>query len=199
MKVMYSSFINESKKNKIFFTSDTHFSSERTLEFSKRLFDNVNDMDDEMIQKWNDVVGDDDTVYHLGDFGNYEVVKKLNGNIIMLCGNYEHKDIKDKYKDEKEFEKYLLDLGFSEVIFDKNYLLKLKHNDSKYEFNLIHEPENKSDDYFNLFGHIHQLQMVKKYGLNVGCDCHKFYPIDVDCVLFYKNAIAKHYDGNVFN
>lgn len=63
---------------------------------------------------------------------------------------------------------------------------------------MTHEPENCKKDRFNLFGHVHQLCMVKKYGLNVGTDCHFFKPIDIDTVLFYKNAIQNHYDFNVF-
>ncbi len=64
---------------------------------------------------------------------------------------------------------------------------------------LVHEPEfGNISDKFYLFGHIHKLQMVKQNGLNVGVDCHSFTPIDIDTVLFYKNAIEKHYDINVF-
>ncbi|HNA90554.1 MAG TPA: hypothetical protein PK989_14665, partial [Anaerolineales bacterium] len=51
---------------------------------------------------------------------------------------------------------------------------------------------------FFLFGHVHQLQMVKRNGLNVGTDCHFFRPIDLQVVLFYRNAIYLHYDDNVF-
>ena len=66
-------------------------------------------------------------------------------------------------------------------------------------FRLIHAPENiKYNDEFYLFGHIHKLQMVKKFGLNVGVDCHDFRPINEEIILFYRNAIEKHYDRNVF-
>jgi hypothetical protein len=40
--------------------------------------------------------------------------------------------------------------------------------------------------------------MIKPYGLNVGTDCHNFKPINEETILFYKNAIEKHYDDNVF-
>lgn len=64
---------------------------------------------------------------------------------------------------------------------------------------LVHEPEfGRGVDKFFLFGHIHQLQMVKKNGLNVGTDCHRFFPIDAETVLFYYKAITNHYDKNVF-
>jgi hypothetical protein len=40
--------------------------------------------------------------------------------------------------------------------------------------------------------------MVKRNGLNVGVDCHNFYPVSVETIVFYTVAIKKHYDENVF-
>ena len=51
---------------------------------------------------------------------------------------------------------------------------------------------------FHLFGHIHERQMIKRFGLNVGIDCHNFKPIDLDTVLFYDNALKNFYDEEVF-
>jgi hypothetical protein len=41
--------------------------------------------------------------------------------------------------------------------------------------------------------------MIKRYGINVGVDCHHFTPIDMDTILFYHNAALHYYDENVFN
>ena len=46
--------------SKIWFTSDTHFSSERTLELSKRPFRSVEEMDKILIENWNSVVGENE-------------------------------------------------------------------------------------------------------------------------------------------
>lgn len=43
--------------NKVWFTSDTHFNSERTLELSKRPFKTVEEMNNVLIKNWNSVVG----------------------------------------------------------------------------------------------------------------------------------------------
>ena len=61
---------------KVWFTSDTHYGAQRTLTLSRRPFETVEEMDKTMIDNHNRVVGDDDIVYHLGDFGNYDIVKK---------------------------------------------------------------------------------------------------------------------------
>ena len=172
--------------SKIWFTSDTHFGSERTLELSKRPFSDVKEMDYMLVRNWNSVVENDDIVYHLGDFGDLKQAGNLKGSIRLLKGNYE-KDISTTE---------LLKYGFEYVMDEETYSLFLE--DETPSFHMCHEPKYMVSDSFNLFGHIHKLQMVKRNGLNVGVDCHNFYPIDLDTITFYRKAIENHYDENVF-
>lgn len=174
--------------NNIYFTSDTHFGSERTLTLSKRPFSSISEMDEQMIKNWNSKVDTEDIVYHLGDFGNYEVAKRLNGKIILILGNYEITDIQNGKITRKELENIFYE------VYD-NLTLSCGLDKSLY---LVHEPTKCDKNMFNLFGHIHGRQMVKRFGLDVGVDCHHFYPISKDDVSFYKNAILNHYDENVF-
>lgn len=184
-----------------YFTSDTHFGQDRTRILSRRPYSTVEEMDNDFIKKWNETINKDDIVNHLGDFGNYELVQHLNGKICLLVGNYERNDIDLLNLSKHDFKQKLLDYGFSDVRFED----WLSHF-NKYPFYLMHEPEhykyigqgNNDPPIFALFGHIHQLQMVRRYGLNVGIDCHNYKPISIDTVLFYKNAIENHYDYNVF-
>lgn len=181
--------------NKIWFTSDTHFGSQRTLELSKRPFKTVAEMNDTLIKNWNDVVDEFDIVYHLGDFGDYRFIEKLNGSINLICGNYDRNDELNKYKD------------YFNLVFENGFSNKCKYTDGIrsifVDINMEHEPSlvrkfDIDERTINLFGHIHKLCMVKPYGLNVGVDCHNFKPIDMETVLFYHNAILNHYDGEVF-
>lgn len=175
--------------NKIWFTSDTHFGSKRTLEFSKRPFKNVKEMDDTIIKNWNDKVDKSDIVIHLGDFGNYEKVKELNGLIKIIPGNYERDDI-----DFKKFKNYFYDVMGEDLSYCINdYKLTMSHEPSL----IKHIPISPNN--INIFGHIHKLCMIKPYGINVGVDCHDFTPIDMNTILFYHNAILNHYDNEVFN
>jgi len=71
-------------------TGDTHFFHKNIIRYTNRPFKNVNEMNYEMVRRWNSVVGEKDTVYHLGDFsfGNKKetstLMEKLNGRIILV-------------------------------------------------------------------------------------------------------------------
>ena len=192
----------------IYFTADTHFGSKRTLELSKRPFKNIDEMDKTILDNFNSILTENDILYHLGDFGNYEMVSKINCPGCLILGNYEVKDIMQDYDDDiNEFYHQLRKEGFIDV---DSFLRMVKPSPSTGEFvlfNLIHEP-SKSIKYdpglegrsvFNLYGHIHGRQMVRHYGLDVGVDCHHFRPVSMDDVWFYYDAIMKHYDNEVFD
>lgn len=175
-------------KEKIFFTADTHFGSQRTLELSRRPFDSVEDMDMALVGRWNNVVGKNDTVYHIGDFGNYDMLKFLNGNIILLLGNYERDEIEKGITSMEDLKEL-----FTDVIEKPEEILL---NDAKYM--MVHEPSHYVGDIFKLYGHIHKAQLVKRNGLNVGTDVHDYAPVSVDTIEFYKTAVTKFYDEEVF-
>ena len=174
--------------HRIFFTSDTHFSSERTLRFSRRPFADVEEMNNTIVQNWNQIVRPEDEVYHIGDFGDLSFVNKLNGKIHLILGNYEQENTKNTplYLDE-------LKNIFADV--SKNKVINLKDGSSLY---MAHKPSECRKDMFCAFGHIHGLKKVNYFGLNVGVDANHFKPLSEDDILFYKNAIINHYDYEVF-
>lgn len=54
-----------------FMIADTHFGADSILRYENRPFAGVQEMDEALIQNWNRVVGEEDTVYVLGDFSSY--------------------------------------------------------------------------------------------------------------------------------
>lgn len=179
----------------LYFTADTHFGQERTLELSCRPFKDIDEMNSVIIKNWNDKVSENSVVIHLGDFGdNYEYVKALNGRIILICGNYEYTYMKEHNLTEDDFSAELLSLGFVSVVTEKKVILDI----DDITLTLCHEPENYNPKTFNIFGHIHRLQVVKKFGLNVGTDGNHFRPYSLEDVKFQMNGIKNHYDHNVF-
>ena len=82
--------------SKVFFTGDLHFGHENVLAFDHRPFETVEEMDAELIRRWNHKVGKGDLVYVLGDFiwktrndDAPSLVKSLNGQIILIKGNHD--------------------------------------------------------------------------------------------------------------
>lgn len=185
----------------IYFTSDEHYGSKRTLNLSKRPFKNPDQMDEVIISNFNSIVKNEDDVWHLGDFGDFTNLRYLPGYHHLIMGNYEWEECKKKFNNDfQEYKKYLLmDVGFIDV-FPSHHLI-INH----VIYKMVHEPQYCVKDakyapkeIFNLFGHIHGRQMVKRYGIDVGVDAHHFFPISIDDVDFYRNAIMNHYDENVF-
>lgn len=82
----------------IFYISDTHFDHENIIRLAHRPFASLDEMNAEMIKRWNAVVTADDTVYHLGDFAwrrRSYWAEQLNGQIVYLRGNHDNKADKD--------------------------------------------------------------------------------------------------------
>lgn len=81
---------------KVFFISDLHFGHKDVIAFDQRPFKDVEEMDAEMIRKWNAKVSHDDHVFVIGDmFGGVttahagEIVRSLNGKIHLIRGNHD--------------------------------------------------------------------------------------------------------------
>jgi calcineurin-like phosphoesterase family protein len=77
----------------IFFTGDTHFGDTRVLRIDRRPFPDMASHDAALIENWNAVVGQDDEVWHLGDFMSVkggdcaDLLGKLNGRKHLIVGN----------------------------------------------------------------------------------------------------------------
>lgn len=221
--------IDLSKFDKIWFTSDEHFGSQRALELSQRIEfmpNNVSIMNNHIIKCHNQRVGKNDLVIHLGDFGMSSYLTYLNGQHLLIRGNYEIDDlfflekvcapgVIDKLaarisslRDNMYFNNITLSKYFSSKFCDRIELLYMTHKpeDCIIADELINVVEDNYKPFqlmngnyiMNLFGHIHEKAKVKPYGLNVGVDCHHYYPFSTEEVEFYLMAILDHYDKNVF-
>ena len=75
----------------IYFTSDLHFGHKNIIRFDNRPFTSVEEMDKVLIERWNNKVTDEDTVYILGDISwyddqkTYEIFSQLRGRKILMA------------------------------------------------------------------------------------------------------------------
>ena len=83
-----------SRKDRIFFTADTHWGHRNIIRYCQRPFADVDEMNEALITNWNSTIGKDDIVFHLGDFamgGSAEwcrLLERLNGRIYLILGNH---------------------------------------------------------------------------------------------------------------
>ena len=90
----------------VFLTSDTHFGHAGVCRFTEadgitkiRPWTDPDEMDEEMIKRWNDRVRPNDKVYHLGDVvinrKSLKTLARLNGDKVLIRGNH------DIFRDEE--------------------------------------------------------------------------------------------------
>ncbi len=139
-----------------FFIADTHFSEENIMKYENRPFASVEDMDEQMIERWNARVCEEDLVYVLGDFGatgrEQEYLSRLRGKKYLVKGNH-----------DVEENEYYRKAGFQEV-YDCPILLESF-------WILSHEPlyVNENMPYANLFGHVHNSPLFKDFSKQHYC------------------------------
>jgi calcineurin-like phosphoesterase family protein len=84
----------------VFLVSDTHFGHEKTCTVFKRSdgtslrpFSSAEEMDEEMVRRWNERVKPTDKVYHLGDVvinrKSLKTLGRLNGDKVLIKGNHD--------------------------------------------------------------------------------------------------------------
>lgn len=90
----------------LYFTSDLHFGHKNIIDFCKRPFSDVNEMNQFIIDEWNKKVSDLDVVYLLGDVSFVSVNKtcnlldQLKGEKYLIIGNHDKHFMKsDRFKD----------------------------------------------------------------------------------------------------
>lgn len=176
-----------------FFTSDTHFGSERTRQFSLRPFVNVEQMDLEMVSNINTDLRQKDILVHLGDFGAYEAFEYLNcGKMKFFFGNYERKE-EEKCRDEllrKHPDKIRL------ISQEKNWIT-LVNPDNKREKQKIyvgHEPTEVRcpKNGIAVYGHTHQRHLARLNGFDVGID-YQYKLFSEKDMWFFINVIRKKF------
>lgn len=78
-----------------FVTSDTHFGHARISELAGRPFHSVEEMDAELVRRWNETVRPDDVVLHLGDVALGSIQRSLpltavlHGRRFLVPGNHD--------------------------------------------------------------------------------------------------------------
>lgn len=181
--------------DRIYFTSDCHFMHKNIIKYTNRPFDSVDEMNETLINNWNDVVGEDDLIFCLGDFALGKevdcrsILQRLNGNKVLIKGNHEKTVLNKTYNIN----------FFNGGIYER---LEIRVKDKEVsngvqDLVLSHYPMlvwNKSHrNSIQLFGHVHggfdNKQLLSPNQMDVGVDSHNFRPISYKMI---KDVIAKN-------
>jgi calcineurin-like phosphoesterase family protein len=187
------------KGQKLWFTSDTHYNHANICTATTkwidpvtcREFQSLEQMNAHLIGNINEKVGQDDILFHLGDwsFGGFEQIQKFRDsifckNVHIITGNHDHHIESDKEGCQKLFSsvnKYL------NLVVKWNVGTPLM---GEQRFALMHFPiaswDNMARGAIHLHGHVH-FPADKRIGvgkmMDVGCDGNELYPIEMSEIL----------------
>jgi calcineurin-like phosphoesterase family protein len=159
----------------LYFTADTHFGHRLIIKHCDRPMVDADAMDEIMIKKWNAVVSDDDTVYHLGDFAicglkrAQEIRSRLKGHIIVILGSHD-KMLRDSMN----------------IIFCDRLMLKHEGQDVFLNHYCHKVWPGSHYDSWHLFGHSHgglnDYAAQEGKLMDVGVDTNHFTPVSWDII-----------------
>jgi calcineurin-like phosphoesterase family protein len=166
------------------FTSDNHFGHKNIIRFSKRPYNDLDEMHEDFVQKWNSVVSDRDVVYHLGDIAFKsenpnsisKILDRLNGHIYYVLGNHE-RDL-NYYSNRFEWIKPIAEIRVEDKDADRGVRsITLCH----YAMRVWNRSHHGA---WHLYGHSHGSLPDDPNSLSFDCgvDCHNYTPISYEQV-----------------
>lgn len=175
----------------IWITSDWHFNHDREFIWRPRGFSSVQEMNEAIVKRWNEVVSLEDDVYVLGDCGlggggedalaaiKYHM-QQLKGKIHIIRGNHDTNSRVEMYE---TCYNVVDNVKYADMIQYKGYHFYLSHYPTM-TGNL--EKETLKQCTCNLYGHTHQqtnFYLDMPYMYHVGVDSHNCYPILLDNII----------------
>ncbi len=189
--------------------SDTHFSHVNILKFEadKRPFHSIDQMNGELIRRWNRVVAPEDPILHLGDLSlgvlesSLPLTTALNGRRYLVPGN--HDRISSVFNGGKNRERFLPmyeDAGWTILpeVFRARLAgrgVQVSHfpyaGDSRSDRPDRHVDARPVDDGSPLIhGHVHSEFATRGRMFNVGVDVHNLAPTPVSEIVDWLGRLA---------
>lgn len=173
------------------FTADLHFGHANIIRYCDRAFVDAAAMNRALVDNWNAVVAENDTVWVLGDFalGNITdtlpIASDLNGDKILLAGNHDRCWAGHGHRSVGWTERYL-DAGFTEVLHDTTTIriagcsvlaCHFPYRGDSHDHDRFTEHRPDDQGAWLLHGHVHERWAQNGRMINVGVDVTGFRPI----------------------
>ena len=185
----------------VYFTSDLHLGHERIIEYCRRPFATVEQMDEVLIENWNKTVHKLDTVYIMGDFVWKKqmlpyYLSRLKGKKVLLKGNH------DTWAKNREANAELFALFERvELLIEESicsHPMTLCHY-PMLEWNMSRKDESNSKLGYLIHGHIHNSKDLiyrtlfeLPHALNAGVDINGYRPVDFETLLMNNQSFKKN-------
>lgn len=187
---------------KVFFTSDLHFGHENVIRFDDRPFKSVEEMDNELVRRWNNKVSKGDIVYVLGDFiwktrtdDAETLIKRLNGQIILIKGNHDrflnNSKAKKALAGVKEYDDIAVTLedGTVRRCILSHYFMPF-YNGNRYNAIHLHGHSHNTEEAneeFRIAVELNSKGFTNEI-YNVGCMYWNYEPVTLDEILAWKGG-----------
>jgi calcineurin-like phosphoesterase family protein len=161
-------------KRKTYFISDTHFGHRNIIDFCKRPFSSVGEMNGTLLRNWYETIGDNDRVFFVGDLAlgrrgsrTLDWYNKLNGDFIFIKGNHD-------------------DCSF--ISHTSHYILVY----GGFKFYFVHNPKDIPKDWkgWAIHGHTHNNDLRRypfingeRRTINASVEVIGYKPVDLDEII----------------
>ena len=182
-----------------FFISDCHFGHKNIIKYCNRPYTSIEEMDEDLIDKWNKKVHKNDIIYIVGDLFYFKVdnvssiLDRLKGKKFLIRGNHDSFFLK-----KIDQTKYFIDvLSYYETSLRDNQLT------------LCHYPmyswkNSRKKNSYLIFGHVHNNKDLYWFDyycqndktLNAGVDVNNFEPVNFDELKQNNNEFKRCYRVN---
>lgn len=196
-------------KEKLYFASDYHFFHSNVIKFDKRPFNHVKEMNEFLIEKWNETVKEDDIVFYLGDLswsGHKQtkyILDQLSGKIHLILGNHDKMRNILKFKDRFESIGHYMDLYVKDSDVSENFYQHIvMFHYPIYSWNRAHYGS------WQLHGHCHNSLLNTPFGeefykrkvLDMGCNAWDYKPVSYETIKSIMNTkgvkSVDHHEGD---
>lgn len=175
---------------KIFYISDLHLCHKNIIKLCNRPYGDIEEMNEDLIRRWNEVVSENDEVRILGDVGfpknNEDVeeiislVKRLNGKKILVVGNHDYKLLQNE-----EFVRLFASIDNYMRVTDRDRNVILSHYP-------MEEWDGFYRDFIHLYGHVHNNDVglkTLKNRYNVSLEVLGYTPRTLDEIIVMNTGV----------
>lgn len=172
----------------IWLTSDLHLSHNKPFLYEPRGFSSVEEMNEAIVERWNEVVRPDDIIYNLGDIALNDIeiaisyIKRLNGFQWWIRGN--HCTLNKVKRICEECKNISLisnpEASWATMFKYGKIMCYLSHYPT---ITSNYDEKHFSQHVINFHGHTHSKEKWEfdtPFTYNVAMDAHNCYPIHID-------------------